>query len=189
MGVAAPEVGRSNFQISFPDSTSNARIAGSTIVPAINTSPLAVTIGPPRLGAPAGTLGFLGANEPSGTCHRIEPFSISTAVSVPHGGGAHGRRCAFANRNVRYIPYGAPYCSVKSTSGYFALASQYLSSGTTPIIAGRLLVFTSSKLCCGSYADPLQFIPPTFPGCDNEPCNVGGVKIPSLRRALMRSRQ
>ena len=35
---------------------------------------------------------------------------------------------------------------------------------TTPIIAAKLFVFTSSKLCCGSYADPLQFIPPTFPG-------------------------
>ena len=56
MKVAPPLVGSWALQISLPVCTPKARREGSMIVPAIKTKPPAVTMGPPRLGAPRGTV-------------------------------------------------------------------------------------------------------------------------------------
>ena len=60
----------------------------------MNTSPPAVAIGPPSAIDPdfcrSGIFSVPG-NWPSGTCHAISPVAALTAVSVPHGGGVHGR--------------------------------------------------------------------------------------------------
>ena len=54
--------------------------------------PPAVTIGPPMLGMPQlSASGILPRVVPSGTCQRIVPFAMSTALSVPQGGAVHGR--------------------------------------------------------------------------------------------------
>ena len=61
----------------------------------MNTSPPAVTIGPPMFGMPSvgdGTnQGVMSRVEPSITCQRIALRRRSTAASVPHGGAVHGR--------------------------------------------------------------------------------------------------
>src|ERR1700677_3054483 len=190
MGVRPPAVGKSVFQTSAPVSTLNARNSGSIKVPAMKTRPPAVTIGPPRLGAPFGTIDFVGARLPSGTCHLIVPAFISTAASVPHGGATHGKRCAFAKIKVRTIPYGVPYWSAYSPCSTFASdSSSNLSRGIIRTYAGKLFVLTSSQPWTGSYADPLQFIPPTFPGMVSVPFRLGGVKIPSSRNPLRYCRQ
>src|SRR5437773_1181810 len=95
MGVDLALVGRSAFQSSLPLLMSNARTAGSS-VPAINTNPPAVTIGPPsatepHAGGAAGATPIAG-NWPSGTLHRNSAVSASIAFSVPNGGGVHGTR-------------------------------------------------------------------------------------------------
>src|SRR2546429_9843545 len=111
MGVEWPLTGSSAFQSSFPVSTSKARIYESN-VPAMKTSPPPVTMGPPRLGDPGGTCGWPGAKacmEPSGTCQRILPRAMSTAVSMPPGGGGHDRgEGQEGGKGARYKPEGAP---------------------------------------------------------------------------------
>src|SRR5271154_7118893 len=95
-----------------------------SIVPATKTRPPAVTMGPPKLGEPGGT-GAPGAKlprEPSGTCHRILPSVISTAVSVPHGGAPHGSM-AGENIGLRYMAYGAPVCGAYSPRSPVCAAS------------------------------------------------------------------
>src|ERR1700731_3042731 len=107
MGVAAPPAGKSYFQISLPDSSSNARIALS-IVAAENTTPPAVTIGPPRVTVPV----FIpGTKLPSGTSHAFFPVNKSPAATVPHGGGLHKGKVSVGPINGgRNIAYGVPAC-------------------------------------------------------------------------------
>src|SRR5437588_5761884 len=105
MGVAWPLAGSRARHISLPVSTSKARMYGSK-VPAMNTKPPAVTIGPPRLNDPAGIVACPGGNsaiDPRGTCQRILPAVMSTAVSAPHGGGVHGKTDGEKN-GARNIP-------------------------------------------------------------------------------------
>src|SRR6202008_3610754 len=93
MGVALAQAGRCAFDNSLPDSISKARRKQS-VVPAMKTRPPAVTIGPPRLMEPGGICGCSPPKspmEPRGTCQRIFPSVISTAVSMPQGGGLHGK--------------------------------------------------------------------------------------------------
>ena len=59
----------------------------------MKTTPPAVTIEPPRFGAPRGSQigkGAVSRVVPSVDSHRILPETRSTAVSVPHGGGLQG---------------------------------------------------------------------------------------------------
>jgi quinoprotein glucose dehydrogenase len=44
-----------------------------------------------------------GKQLPSGTSHRLSPENRSTAASVPHGGGLHGRRLG-ASSGTRDMP-------------------------------------------------------------------------------------
>src|ERR1700691_959073 len=174
--MAWPPAGSCAFQISFPVSTSNARINGSQ-VPLMKTKPPAVAMGPPRLIEPGGT-GVPGAISPSGTCQRILPVAMSTAARVPHGGGTQGRPEG-EKRNWRNIPKGAPRCHPYSPCDVSVLLSESSSILDCEIIltlAGRLFTLTTSRPCCGSNAYPLQFIPPTFPGTVSVPCTLGGVK-------------
>src|SRR5205085_2615496 len=53
---------------------------------------------------------------------------------------------------------------------------------------GRRLVAVISRLRFASQAMPPQLVPPTFPGNIIVPSKLGGVKIPSERRDLIRSR-
>jgi hypothetical protein len=72
----------------------------------MNAKPLAVTIGPPNPIDPGGMGPWSLPKyciEPSGTCHRVVPCFMSTALSIPHGGGLHGRSDE-AWRNRRNIP-------------------------------------------------------------------------------------
>src|SRR5437588_8273801 len=106
MGVERALVGNAPFHNSLPATTSNARMAGSS-VPAMNTSPPAVTIGPPKptepkLGGAAGDLPSAG-NCPRGTVHLISPVLASMALSVPHGGGLQGDPPGL-RRNRRIMP-------------------------------------------------------------------------------------
>src|SRR6185369_10099494 len=96
-GVAFALVGSAPFQSSLPVRVSNARMKGSTEAP-INTRPLSVVAGPPRLG-------------PSGTRHAISPLSTLTATSSPQGGAMHGLPEG-ERKNSRDIANGAPSCSV-----------------------------------------------------------------------------
>src|SRR6185437_14426020 len=104
MGVACAGAGNCAFQSSLPVSVSKARMYGSNAVPATNTTFPAVTMGPPSVISPGGKTGFM---EPSGTCHLIVPRTMSTAVSVPQGGGMHGMDFG-ENIGRRNIAYGAP---------------------------------------------------------------------------------
>ena len=60
----------------------------------MNTSPPAVTIGPPEpLLAPVSCLPFGSSSVmPRRLAHRMSPVLPSTAISRPHGGLMHGRR-------------------------------------------------------------------------------------------------
>src|SRR5271157_3935515 len=105
MGVAAPLAGSPDFQISFPVSISKARKEESK-VPAMKINPPAVTMGPPRLGHPGGTGGWVPPKsriEPSGARQRIDPSDRSTATSIPQGGGQKGRPDG-PSRRVRKSP-------------------------------------------------------------------------------------
>src|SRR5689334_2350690 len=101
MGVACPGAGNRAFHSSLPVSVSKARRYGSKAVPATNTRLPAVTMGPPRVMSPGGKAGFM---DPSGTCHLIVPRTMSTAVSVPQGGGMHGMDFGenIGRRNIAY---------------------------------------------------------------------------------------
>ena len=135
-------------------------------VPAMNTNPPAVTIGPPRLTEPGGTVADAPPNpcmEPSGTCQRIDSVARSSATSCPHGGGLHGNPDG-DTRNCRNIPYGAPACRPYSPSSRRRCGSSNSSRGRRRALVGRLLVFTRSRLRSGSNAYPLHVSPPVFPG-------------------------
>jgi hypothetical protein len=60
----------------------------SSIVPATNTSPPAVTMVPPKFSVPVGGTprAFSSGCSPSGTRHKNSPRFRSTAVRCPHGG-------------------------------------------------------------------------------------------------------
>src|SRR5437764_9087917 len=109
IGVACPPAGSAPFHNSLPVSMSNARRYWS-IAAAMNTSPPAVMIEPPRFGEPhadePGTRAKLGI-VPSGTCQRSFPLDKSIAVSVPHGGALH-RTPLRVRRTSRRIAYGVP---------------------------------------------------------------------------------
>src|SRR5580765_6611853 len=115
---------------------SNARMNGSH-VPAMNTRPPAVTIGPPRLMVPGGTFGFAGLKLPSGTCQRIVPDDRSSAVSAPQGGAMHGSPLGDI-RNARNMPYGVPACPVYSPFSVRCAGSLKTAWGTSFTFAARL---------------------------------------------------
>jgi hypothetical protein len=78
----------------------------------MNTSPPAVTIGPPRLGDPhsgsARSLSPVSAEiVPSGTSQRRLPVLRLIATSVPKGGGVHGILDGDSSMRRR-ITYGVP---------------------------------------------------------------------------------
>lgn len=88
MGVAEAGAGRRVFESSSPVSRSNARKAFSATAP-MNTRPLSLTVGPPRLGVPQAKAGAPGARSRtvrSGTSQRTALLSRSTTNNVPHGG-------------------------------------------------------------------------------------------------------
>src|SRR6516162_7688836 len=92
MGVAVALAGSAACHSSPPVPTSKARIVRSRVA-AMNTNPLAVTIGPPRVGVPqlpGSGKGADSGNDPSAVLQRIVPAFKSTAVSMPQGGGLHG---------------------------------------------------------------------------------------------------
>ena len=63
------------------------------MVPAMNVTPPAVVMGPPREGLPqdlAAGIFSVPANCPRGTCHFTSPVEALMAVRVPQGGGEHG---------------------------------------------------------------------------------------------------
>src|ERR1700731_1514117 len=92
MGVALAASTNLVFQISLPVRASNAWKRQWILAP-INTSPPAVTIGPPRcsgvpvLGTPSASNS---SNDPRGTRHATSPVLTLTATISPHGGGWHG---------------------------------------------------------------------------------------------------
>src|SRR5215467_9575237 len=105
IGVAWPLTGSLPVHSSRPVSTSTAWSDAST-VPATKINPPAVTIGPPSISDPGGTVVCTPPKvliEPSGTCQRRRPLARSRAVSVPQGGGLHGR-CDGDCRKRRNIP-------------------------------------------------------------------------------------
>jgi len=78
---------------------------------AMNVSPLAVTLGPPLLGAPRMRDNGHGASRssvPSGTSQRFSPERKSTATSVPHGGATHGTPSGDISGSTR-TQYGVPH--------------------------------------------------------------------------------
>ncbi len=91
MGRAWALFGSSAVQTSRPVSMSKTCIRLSS-VPATNTNPPPVIMAPPRLIEPGGSgaPGASSAKDPSGTFQRMAPFSMSTATSMPHGGGEQG---------------------------------------------------------------------------------------------------
>src|SRR6476646_4595262 len=101
MGVACALAGSSAFHVSRPVSTSNARKKVS-MAAATKTRPPPVTMGPPKVGDPAGNPGF---TEPSGVFQRIFPAFRSSATRAPHGGATHGSRLGDTSGS-RYTAYG-----------------------------------------------------------------------------------
>src|SRR5579859_896197 len=91
MGVACALAGSFVTQSSLPVSLSNARNRESFVAP-MNTRPPAVTIDPPKFGAPVGEIPFAisSSTTPSTLRQRNSPLSRSMAVRKPHGGFWHG---------------------------------------------------------------------------------------------------
>src|SRR4029078_3432088 len=95
MGGARAPAGIAPRHNSRPVATSKARRKWSIAAP-MNAMPLAVTIGPPRVGGPSGVFemaagwGRSVAGSPSGTSHAFAPVSRLIPTSAPHGGGVHG---------------------------------------------------------------------------------------------------
>src|SRR5262249_46552935 len=159
------------------------QLASSPAHAPINTSPPAVTMGPPRLIDPAvfAKSGGRPLNSPSGTCHLNFPVAASIAASVPHGGGLHGRPLG-DRRSNRDMPYGVPRWRANSAPKRFPDCSEpNVSPGNSRMTEGSSFVGTISRPWLLSHAIPPQCIPPTLPGMINEPLKLGGVKIPSLR--------
>ena len=74
-----------------PVFTSRARKRLSS-VEAMNTSPLAVAIGPARAGRPVFCLSVESCSViPSGICQAMSPVDVLIAVRRPHGGFWHGQ--------------------------------------------------------------------------------------------------
>ena len=84
---------------------SNARKRLS-IVPAMNTSPPAVTIGPPCPKAPVFLMPFASSSSlvPSGTLQAMSPVLALTAIRCAHGGGWHGRLFAGSQKRAFTVP-------------------------------------------------------------------------------------
>ena len=96
-------------QSSRPVRVSKARKPRS-IVAAMNVSPPAVVMAPPRFGLPI-PFGAVGDTVPSGTRHAIVPARRSTPTRAPKGGGLHGTGPG-ANNSDRSMTYGVPRMSV-----------------------------------------------------------------------------
>src|SRR5689334_11800381 len=93
IGVERALVGSAPFQSSTPLWASKAYSAGSS-VPAMNTTPPAVTIGPPNETDPhwpASGIFSVPMKRPSGVSHLTSPELPLIAASVPHGGRLQGR--------------------------------------------------------------------------------------------------
>ena len=101
MGVACPLAGSLVTHSSRPVSLSKARKRLS-LVAAMNTSPPAVTIDPPRLGAPVGGSPFAikASTTPRTVRHRNSPVSRLMAVRCAQGGFWHGYRLLSQNREL-----------------------------------------------------------------------------------------
>src|ERR1043166_2723087 len=99
----------------------------------MNTSPPAVTIGPPRFGLPhaAAAAGASGAKVPSGTSHFLAPVARSMATRLPNGGGVHGAPEG-PSSSSRRITDGVPRMSV-----YWEPWSRYRSEEHTSELQSR----------------------------------------------------
>src|SRR5437764_1394707 len=86
-GGAEPTQGNVADQSSAPVSLSNARIFESR-VPAQNTRPPAVTLGPPKFSVPVFATPFRASSgySPNGTFHNSLPEFRSRQLRVPQGG-------------------------------------------------------------------------------------------------------
>ena len=140
--------------------------------------PLAVTIGPPKLGTPYFILRGTGARSltvPNGSCHIISPDFKSIAAKVPQGGGLQGR--PNPDKKVsRLIAYGVPACGTISTPGLSFLACSYSSFGIRVTIQARSITLATRICLFLSTAIPPQLDPPELPGYIKVACpNLGGV--------------
>src|SRR5207237_9559326 len=112
---------------------------------------------------------------PSGTSYLSLPVAVSTAVSVPHGGGLQGSLFG-ENSNRRDMPKGAPLCAlISAPSRLAALSAAKFSDGISRMMAGTLLEGTMSNPWSRSHPMPPQCMPPMFPGNISDPFKLGGV--------------
>src|SRR5512147_73098 len=144
----------------------------------MKTRPVDVIIGPPTPGRPSASKN--GNFPPSGTSHTIVPVFMSTAASVPHGGGLHGTPIG-DNSSSRFMPNGVPVCAEISLSGSAFSAAATLSAGISVTTCITRFVLTSSHCRCGSHAALPQLTPPPVNGYRIVPSRLGGVNNPSER--------
>jgi len=155
----------------------------SISVPAINIRPPAVTIGPPRLGAPNGTIDLRVRAIPSALASRIVPAFMSTAAKVPHGGGTHGQPVRLRKNEI-------PIHSVRRAVLLCIIAASDIRLGFRVKLVPRnhshirrqIVRIDDEQLAGRIVCRSAPVIPPRFLGIVSVPLMLGGVKIPSLRR-------
>src|SRR5262245_30271745 len=181
IGTACAESGSSVTQSSAPVRESNARKRPSLVAPT-NTSPAAVTIGPPTLSRPVPRL-LSGSSSviPSGTRQTISPFAASTATSSPHGGFWHGHASeppprSFPDESAAVScdqnrASGPPTALVRrygmrSTRAPSPVCAEVASPvlGSSQPIPPSLLVLMKTRPRSGSTATPPQPAAPSEPG-------------------------
>src|SRR5262245_17855216 len=145
----------------------------------MNTSPPAVTSGPPAPGVPSshshGTCASL-SMLPSGTSQRMVLLTRSTAVSAAQGGAVHGVPSGDSSGSI-LATYGVP--SVGNSIGLPVSIAWFLSSvtvarGSSEISSGTRLDGTIITFDFGSQAPPPQSGPPAAPGISTVPFSLGG---------------
>ncbi len=153
-------------------------------------------MGPPRFGEPesagaGGAPSFSVGMVPRGTSHRMRPVSRLTATSAPKGGRVHGRPVGPIRRRRR-ITKGVPSIRAYSQSVRpRAASSRRRRSPSNPSLgkswttAGTRLTGTTAILRAASAATPPQCAPPMLPGTASVPSRLGGVKMPSFRKAAI----
>ena len=168
----------------------------------MNTTPPAVTIGPPRFGVPSGVVRHarelrrrIVAGSPSGTSHARAPVLRSIATSEPHGGlRARQSRpgcaspCAAASRTA------CRACACTDRRGATEFRRRF---GRVELVERNELHQRRDRgsparwrsAVRGSNATPPQCAPPMFDGsCDAFPRRLGGVNTPSLRSGRTEAR-